>query len=131
MRRLVTRPKLVSNAALSGSSISLSSTRSSLPFMTWTPASLKLDPETDLPLSSGQDLYRLAERLGCNALPAPDGGRVLAVQDVEEFEQHVRLDAVRDAESLGETHIEIGEGRSSERVASRIHVDPVHRGVAV
>ena len=53
----------------------------------------ELDPETDLPLSSGQDLYRLAERLDWHTRSAPDGGRVLAVQHVEEFDQHVRLDA--------------------------------------
>ena len=52
---------------------------------------LELDSESDLPLSSAQDLYRLAERLEWHIRPAPDGGRVLAVEHVEELDQHLRL----------------------------------------
>ena len=92
---------------------------------------LELDPEPDLPLSSAQDLCRLAERLDWHVRPAPDSGRVLVVEHVEEFDQHLRLGTPPDTKPLGDTHIEIDEGRSGKRVASRIDVDTDHRPVPV
>ena len=65
---------------------------------------LELDPETDLPLSSWQHLIGHAERFERHVLTAADRGRVLAVEEVEELDQQLRLDARRDGEAVARYH---------------------------
>ena len=75
------------------------------------------------PSRPGQHLRRPAKRLERHVLPAAHRRGILAVEQVEELEQHLRPDARRDVEALGEPHVEIDERRRGERVAPGVDVD--------
>ena len=78
---------------------------------------LELNPESELTLTSRQHLRRCTEK---RVVYVIDCGRILSIQEIEEFEQDLQLDPLSKVETLGKAHVEVNEGRGSESIPAGI-----------
>src|SRR5262245_31967463 len=87
--------------------------------------------DSNLPFASRQHLCYRAERLGHYICTSLDSPWILTVQQIEELEQQLNLDAIADVETLGKAHIEINECRRGKSIPPGGKIDPVEITVAV
>lgn len=74
---------------------------------------LELNPESQLALTSRQNLRRCTEK---RVVQIIDGSRILTIQEIEEFEQDMQLDPLSKVETFSKAHVKVNEGRGSEGI---------------
>ena len=97
---------------------------------------LEVESNTDLSFASGKNLQHLAKSRGvragiCSRRKTVDRRRIIAIEQIEEFQVGEEPGAFSEIEPFGDAQIHVNEGRSRKAIATFREVQAIEVVVAI